>query len=340
MRNLNYITLNNGVKMPQAGLGTFLIPPEEIERTVITAYDMGYRLFDTAWRYYNEADIAKALKKHGVDRKDVFITTKLNIDALYRGGYKGGIKYFTNVRCRTIKGAIEESFKNLQTDYIDLFLIHAPVQMFMKMWRALEGFYKEGRIRAIGVSNFLQPHIEALGDISDVVPAVNQFEISPLNTQEQLVKYCHDKGIAVTATSTFSHYRSNEPRMEIINHPVISRIADAHGKSTVQVVLRWMIQRNIIVIPKTWDESKLLENISIFDFSLTQDEMQAISALDEGVFLNYNSYPAQRGLPAKYKKWEGFADPKNYPDWYFNRPNWLKILLGQTAVKRDVPGKK
>ena len=112
---MNYITLNNGVKMPQAGLGTFLIPPEEIERTIITAYDMGYRLFDTAWRYNNEADIAKALKKHGVNREDVFITTKLNIDALYFGGYKGGVKSLTNIPCRTIKNAIEESFKNLST---------------------------------------------------------------------------------------------------------------------------------------------------------------------------------------------------------------------------------
>ena len=315
--------------MPQAGLGTFLIPPEEIERTIITAYDMGYRLFDTAWRYNNEADIAKALKKHGVNREDVFITTKLNIDALYFGGYKGGVKSLTNIPCRTIKNAIEESFKNLSTEYVDLFLVHFPWSIFKKMWRTLEGFYKEGRIRAIGVSNFLPPHIETLGDISDVVPAVNQFEISPLNAQEKLVKYCQDKGIAVNAMSTFSHYRSNEPRKEIINHPVISKIGEAHGKSTVQIVLRWMIQRNIIVIPKTWDESKLIENISIFDFSLTKNEMQIINSLDGGVFLNYNPYPAQRGLSSKYRQWEGYFDASNFPDWYFTRPKWMKILLRQ-----------
>ncbi len=325
---MNYITLNNGVQMPQAGLGTFLIPKEEIERTVITAYDMGYRLFDTAWRYYNEADIAKALKSHGVNREDVFITTKLNIDALYFGGYKGGIKRLTNIPRRTIKGAIEESFKNLQTEYIDLFLVHFPFSVFMDMWKALESFYKEGRIRAIGVSSFLPPHIEALGDISDVVPAVNQIEVSPLNTQEQLVKYCQDRGIAVTAMSTFSHFRSNEPRKEIIDHLVIRKIAEAHGKSTVQVVLRWMIQRGIIVIPKTWKESRLRENISIYDFSLTGEEMQAISALDGGCFLNYNPYPAQRGLPAEYKRWEGFSDLSKYPDWYRDCPKWKRVLLG------------
>ncbi len=337
---MEYITLNNGVKMPQVGLGTFLIPKQEIERTIITAYDMGYRMFDTAWRYYNEADIARALKNHGVNREDVFITTKLNVDALYFGGYKGGIKYFTNIPRRSIKSAIEESFKNLQTEYIDLFLIHAPFHPFMKMWKALEGFYKEGRIRAIGVSNFLQPHIEALGDISDVVPAVNQFEISPLNVQEGLVKYCHDNGIAVTAQSTFSHYRSNEPRTEIINNPIIAKIAEAHGKSTVQVVLRWMVQRNIIVIPKTWDESKLLENISIFDFSLTQEEMQRISSLDKGVFLNYNSYPSQIGLPKKYRQWEGFDNPNNYPEWYFNRPKWMRKLLGKKVWTDEPQGGK
>ena len=196
----------------------------------------------------------------------------------------------------------------------------------MKMWKALEGFYKEGRIRAIGVSNFLPPHIEALGDISDVVPAVNQVEISPLNAQEKLVWYCQDKNIAVNAMSTFSHCHSNEPRVEIINHPTILKIAEAHGKSTVQVVLRWLIQRNIIVIPKTWDESKLLENISIFDFNLTDGEMKLISSLDGGVFLNYNPYVAQDGLPKKYKQWEGFSNPKNLPDWYLNRPKW-KIIL-------------
>lgn len=314
--------------MPQAGLGTFLIPPQEIERTVITAYDMGYRLFDTAWRYHNEADIAKALKSHGVNREDVFITTKLNIDALYFGGFSYGIKRLTNIPCRTIKDAIQESFNNLQTEYVDLFLIHFPFPMFMKMWKALEGFYKEGRIRAIGVSNFLDPHMEALGDISDVVPAVNQFEISPLNTQERLVQYCQDKGVAVNAMSTFSHYRSNEPRTELLDHPLISRIAESHGKSTVQVVLRWLIQRNIIVIPKTWDESNLLDNISIFDFRLTEDEMQLINSLDGGVFLNYNPYVAQKGLPKKYKQWEGFSDSKNLPDWYLSRPKWKKVLLG------------
>ena len=323
---MNYITLNNGVDIPQAGLGTFLIPPEELERTVITAYDMGYRLFDTAWRYQNEAGIAKALKNHGVNREDVFITTKLNIDSFYSGRFQYVLNRLPNIPVSTIENAIQKSFKNLQTEYVDLFLIHFPWPTFRKMWKVLEKFYKEGRIRAIGVSNFLSPHIEALGDISDVVPAVNQIEISPLNTQNQLVKYCQDKGIAVNAMSTFSHFRSVEPRMEIISHPVISKIARSHGKSTVQVVLRWLIQRNIIVIPKTWDESKLLENISIFDFSLTQDEMQTISSLDEGVFLNYNPYVAQDGLPKKYKQWEGFSDLKNLPDWYLSYPKWRKAL--------------
>lgn len=334
------MTLNNGVVMPQAGLGTFLIPKEHFARTIITAYDMGYRLFDTAWRYHNEADIASALKKHGINRQDVFITTKLHIDSLYRGGYKEGLKKITNIPCRTIEEAVLDSFKNLETDYIDLFLIHFPWPMYTKMWKVLEKFYKEGRIRAIGVSNCLQPHIDALCDVAEVVPAVNQFEISPLNTQEANVQYCHSKGIAPEAMSTFSHHRSPEPRPEIINHPVLMQIGAAHGKSTVQVVLRWMLQRGIIVIPKTWDESKLLENISIFDFTLSPEEMQQISALDQGVFLNYNPYPAQRGLPKKYQAWEGFSDPKNYPTWYFNRPKWMRRLLGQRVFDNEPAPKR
>ena len=137
---MNYITLNNGVKMPQAGLGTFLIPAEDIEKTIITAYDMGYRLFDTAWRYNNETAIAKALKNHGVNREDVFITTKLNIDSFYSGKFNYFLNRLPNITSSTIKKAIEASFKNLQTEYVDLFLIHFPFPVFMKMWKALEGF--------------------------------------------------------------------------------------------------------------------------------------------------------------------------------------------------------
>lgn len=292
--------------MPQVGLGTFLIPAEELNRTIAEAYELGYRQFDTAWRYHNEASIAKALKSNGIDRDNVFITTKVNADALFFKRYHGGPLRYFNIPIRTIKSAVELSFKNLGFDVIDLFLVHTPWPMYPKMYEVLTDFYHQGRIKAIGVSSFLPPMVESLKDISDVVPAVNQFEISPLNTQKRLIKYCLDNNIAVEAMSVFSHFRSNEPRPEIVLNPTVEKIAKAHNKSIVQVILRWLVQQGIIIIPKTWDSHHLAENINIFDFSLSDDEMSTIDSLDKGKFLNYNPYGLLRNVPKKYKGWTGF----------------------------------
>lgn len=309
--------------MPQLGLGTFLIPANKMTETIGKAFDMGYRQFDTAWRYHNEDQIAKALKDNGIRREDVFITTKINADGLYMGDYKYGLKRYFNLRNgKSIKRIIQESFDNLQTDYIDLFLIHWPWPLSPRMWEELSKQYLAGRIRAIGVSNFLQPHLEALAETSDIVPAVNQFEISPLNTNKRLIRYCQERGIAVQAMSTFSHYRSVKPRNEILENNVLREIGRNHNKSVVQVVLRWMLQQDIIMIPKTWNEDYLKENISIFDFDLSKEEMQAVDALDGGLFLNYNPLSAQEGLPRKYRNWEGFKEW----DKYYKPKGFSKIL--------------
>ena len=294
--------------MPQIGLGTFLIPQEEISRTIGRAYELGYRQFDTAWRYRNEAAIAQALKDNGIKREDVFITTKVNADALYRFGYWYGKHRIFNVRnFKSIRRAVEESFEHLGVDYIDLFLVHWPWPMYLKMYEVLTDLYKQGRIRAIGVCSCLPPHLEALKTVSDVIPAVNQFEISPLNTQKQLIKYCQERGIAVEAMSTFSHFRSNTPRTEVTENPIIKEIAETKGKSVVQVVLRWLLQQDIILIPKTWIDEHLQENINILDFELSPEEMSRIDALDQGNFLNYNPYSILQTLPEKYRKgWSGF----------------------------------
>lgn len=304
---MEYVMLNNGIKMPKVGLGTFLIPRDKVIDTIGMAYDLGYRSFDTAWRYHNEDLIAKALKIHHIPREEVFITTKVNIDALYWGGYQwsGWRKHF-NVRQRTVRQAIEASFKNLDTEYIDLFLIHYPVTFAWHMYRDLTTLYHDGRIRAIGVSNFLPPHLDALKDYSDVIPAINQFEISPLNTQKKLIQYCKDQGIMPQAMSTFSHYRSNEPRLEIINSPILIPIAEKHGKSTVQVVLRWLIQQGVLVIPKTWDYEHLKQNIELFDFQLSEEEMRIIDDLNQGKFINYDPHDALVFLPRYYARWEKF----------------------------------
>ena len=320
---MQFLKLNNGVEIPQLGLGTFLIPEDKMTDTIGKAYELGYRQFDTAWRYYNEGTIAKALKENGIKRDDVFITTKVNADGLYKSDYKYGLHRFLNRRNgKTIEQIIQESFDNLQTDYIDLFLIHWPWPMSPEMWKELSTLYKAGRIRAIGVSNFLPPHIEALGEVSDIVPAVNQFEISPLNTNKELIKYCQERGIAVEAMSTFSHYRSNEPRMEIIQNPLLQEIAAKHNKTVVQIVLRWMLQQGIIMIPKTWNPDYLAENISIFDFELSEEEMSRVDSLNQGMYLNYNPLSAQEGLPRKYRHWEGFKEW----DKYFQPKGLSKII--------------
>lgn len=317
---MNYLTLNNGVEMPQVGLGTYLIPDQELERTIVAAYDLGYRKFDTALRYKNETGIAKALKKHGINRKDVFITTKVSADAFYKGGYQYN-KKVNQWNYKTTKRAIQESFDNLDTDYIDLYMLHwtMPIPWAQRVYKELTRLNKEGRIRAIGVSSSLPPHFDALADVSDVVPAVNQFEISPLNTQKNLIKWCQDRGIVAEAMSTFSHYRSNEPRPEILEQPILKRIAILHQKSVAQIVLRWMLQQGISVIPKTWDENYLAENINLFDFELNPDEMAIIDGLNRGRFLNYNPYFAfiepyssYGRFPKKYRNWKGFEnDPNN-----------------------------
>lgn len=298
--------LNNGIQMPRIGLGTFLIPKEKIIDTIGQAYDLGYRKFDTAWRYFNEADIAAALKVHHIPRESVFITTKVNADALFLGRFHGGPLKLLNIRIKSIRKAVEESFKHLNTEYVDLFLVHTPWPMYPEMYEVLTDFYHKGMIRAIGVSSFLPPMIASLKDVSDVVPAVNQFEISPLNTQKQLIKYCQGGGIVAEAMSTFSHFRSNEPRMEILENPAIKPIANKYCKSIAQVVLRWLYQQNISIIPKTWNPAHLRENIEIFDFQLTDEEMKSIDSLDRGKFLNYDPYPAMKNVPKKYRDWKSF----------------------------------
>lgn len=178
--------------------------------------------------------------------------------------------------------------------------------MYPQMYEVLSDFYRQGRIRAIGVSSFLPPMIESLNEVSDIIPAVNQFEISPLNTQKPLIKWCQERKIAVEAMSTFSHFRSNEPRSEIINNLDLKEIAEAHGKTVVQVVLRWMLQQDIILIPKTWNFEHLKENIEIFDFKLSDVEIKKIDTLDKGRFINYNPYGLLCNVPKKYRNWNGF----------------------------------
>ena len=301
------IILNNGVEMPQHGFGTYMIPRDQLSRVIGQAYELGYRHFDTAWRYYNEKEIAQALKDNGIKREDVFITSKFNADSVCKYGYHSSkLSFINSIRKRDIKSAIQESLDSLGTDYIDLYLIHWPYTFWKEIWKEMEGFYKEGRIRAIGVCSFLPPYLEAIKSISDIVPAVNQFEISPLNTQKELIKYCKDRGIAVTAMSTFSHFRSVEPRKELMGHKLLLPIAQKYNKSVVQIVFKWLLQQDVMIIPKTWEYAHIKENISLYDFELTEEEMAVIDSIDQGHFLNYNPYAAVKGYGKFFKAWEGF----------------------------------
>lgn len=302
--------LSNGVEMPKEGMGTYLIDKDNLPNLLMQAYDMGYRKFDTAWRYKNERIITDTLfKKNGIKREDVFITTKVNQSGMFLFGYHGTADFIhraANIRYRSVKKAIQASFDNLGLEYIDLFLVHAACTWYLEMYEELTRLYKQGRIRAIGVSSFLPPHIESLKEVSDVVPMVNQFEISPLNTQKNLIKYCRDKGIVPEAMSTLSHYHSNEVRKEIVENETIVSIANNHQKSPAQIVWRWLYQQGVSIIPKSRVVEHLRENISIFDFELTGEEMALIDKLDGGKFLNYDIYPKLQYLPEKYKGWKGF----------------------------------
>lgn len=302
---MKYITLNNGVEMPQCGLGTFLIPKENLSRAIAEAYELGYRMFDTAWRYHNEKEIAKALKENGINRHDVFITTKINRDAFYIRPYRVGKKRIFNIpNFRSIRSVMQESFDNLQTSYVDLFLLHWPYPMGLsqRMYAEMTKFYKEGKIRAIGVCSSLPTHFEAYAEVSDVIPAINQFEISPLNTQKDMILWNQKRGIVVEAMSTFSHFRSNEPRKEVVENEIIRTLAKKHNRSPYQIILRWLTQQNIVVIPKTWNPDHLKENISIFDFSLSNDDMSLIDSLDKGKFLNYDPYATYSLMQKRFRK--------------------------------------
>lgn len=299
---MEQIILNNGLEMPLVGLGTYKIPAEKMTSVIGEAYHLGYRKFDTASYYETEKPLAQALRYNGIHREDVFITTKLNIKYLYFFDYWYGKHKIFNVRnFRSITSVVEDSFKNLGTDYVDLFLVHWPWPNFIKLYKVLERFYKEGRIRAIGVCSCLEPHLEALMDSVETIPAVNQIEISPLNTQKDRVKYCVDRGIHVEAMSTFSHYRSITPRLEIINNPKIEEIAEKYHKSSPQIILRWLVQQKISVIPRSTNIEHLEQNISLFDFALSGEDMKVIDSLDQKKFLNYDSTYTIKDLPAKYR---------------------------------------
>jgi 2,5-diketo-D-gluconate reductase A len=257
------IRLNTGAEIPQLGFGVFQVPPDETVAAVSAALDVGYRHVDTAEMYGNEREVGEAIARSGLDRADVFVTSKLN--NMYQS------------RDEALR-AFDATLAALGSDYVDLFLIHWPlptVRDFVVAWKALEEVHREGRARAIGVSNFQQAHLQRLFDETDVVPAVNQIEAHPYLVQEPLRRFGEGHGIATEAWSPIA-------RGKVLDDPVIGGIAEEVGRTPAQVVLRWHIQLGSIVFPKSVSPGRIKENFELFDFSLGDDHMAAISALDRG----------------------------------------------------------
>lgn len=260
---MEYVTLNNGVKMPLEGFGVFQVPdPIQCEKAVGDVIDVGYRLIDTAAAYMNEQAVGAAIAKCGVAREELFVTTKLWVqDASYEGA----------------KRAIESSLDNLGLDYLDLYLIHQPVGDYLGAWRAMEEAYRDGKIRAIGVSNFHAARLLDFCETVEVKPAVDQVEIHPFFCQKETMKIMADYGVIPEAWGPFA-----EGQFGLFSNPVLTEIGRVHGKTAAQVALRWNVQRGVVVIPKSVHRNRMEQNFDIWDFSLTKEEMAKIDALDMG----------------------------------------------------------
>lgn len=265
------VTLNNGVTMPLLGFGVYQIPDaKQCEDVVYEALMAGYRLIDTASGYLNEEAVGRAIKRSGIPREELFITTKLWIQD---AGYESA------------KLAFAKSLKKLQLDYLDLYLIHQPFGDYYGAWRAMEELYREGHIRAIGVSNFLPDRLMDLIVHNEIVPAVNQVETHPFYQQAKSAAFMKEQGVQHQSWAPFAEGRGN-----LFSNEVLASIAHKHNKTIAQVVLRWLVQQDIVAIPKSVRKERIIENIDIFDFELSADDIERITSLDTGetLFLSYH----------------------------------------------------
>ena len=256
-----YKTLNNNVKMPQLGFGVFQTPVDETKRVVLDAIEVGYRSFDTAQIYGNEAGVGEAILESGLPREEFFITTKV---------------WISNAGYEKAKASIEESLKKLQTDYIDLLLVHQPFSDYYGTYRAMEDAYKDGKVRAIGVSNFSPNRFIDLQHFVEIKPAVNQIETHVFQQQKETKKYLEKYNCQIESWGPFA-----EGKNDFFNTPLLKEIGEKHVKSVAQVALRFLLQSDVIVIPKSVRKERMQENFNVFDFELTEEEMQRIEELDQ-----------------------------------------------------------
>ena len=265
---MDTVKLSNGVEMPILGYGVFQVSPEECERCVTDAISVGYRLIDTAQAYGNEEGVGNAVRKSGIPRNEFFIVTKI---------------WISNAGYERAKASIEESLRKLQTDYIDLMLIHQPLGDYYGTWRAMEEAYKSGKFRAIGVSNFYPDRFIDLAENNEIVPMVNQVETHVFNQQVEAQKIMQEYGTHIMAWGPFAEGKNN-----FFTNETLVSVGAKYGKSSAQVALRYLIQRGVIVIPKSVKKERMEQNMDVFDFSLSDEDMEAILALDEAKTLFFS----------------------------------------------------
>jgi len=266
---MNHVVLENGVQVPQLGLGVFQAQEgDETERAVLWALQAGYRHIDTAALYGNEWSVGQAIKRSGIPRGDVFLTSKV---------------WNADIRRGTVRQSFEQTLRNFQSDYVDLYLLHWPVEGKEDAWKVLENLYESGKIRAIGVSNFQPHHLEELMRVARIKPMVNQIESHPLMNNQAVIDYCHHAGIAVGAWSPLGG-----PQINLLQHPVLQGLAMKYSKTPAQIVLRWHVQRGLIPVPKSVHRNRIIDNRNVFDFALTDEDMALIQSLDMGIRVGPN----------------------------------------------------
>lgn len=284
---MNEFKLSNGVLMPQMGYGVYQIEPEDCERCVMDAISVGYRMIDTAQAYLNEEAVGKAWKKSGVRREDLFLVNKV-----WHSNYGEG---------QTMK-SIDESLRKLQTDYIDLMLLHQPFCDRYGAYRDLEKAYKAGKVRAIGVSNFFPDHLVDLAANMEIAPMVNQVETHVFDQQREARKYMDEIGTHIMSWAPLAEGQNN-----LFSDPVLTKIGEKYGKTAAQVALRWLLQSDVIIIPKTVHKSRMEENLNLFDFTLDADDMEAIALLDTGHSLFLDHHDGE--VAKRFMEWRAVVKP-------------------------------